>query len=234
MIESLGVWLKELIVIILIATFMEMILPGKSMQRYVKVVVSLFILLTILKPIISFLQSDVQVDRLFAAAAESSAAAESTMQPLQGVLKNADDVRSKQEQQAMALLEERIGGMMREQLQEQFPVLVQSLSVKAAMLESGEPALVEILADLEPDTNAISRDAGSEESKAPASEHLVEPVKPVTVEVKVGEQSSTEDVKATISPAYRKQLTEDIIDWLSVHWDTTGAKVSIHVVDEAE
>lgn len=43
-------WLQELIMIVLLATFVEMLLPNRSMERYVKLVLSLLILLTLLSP----------------------------------------------------------------------------------------------------------------------------------------------------------------------------------------
>lgn len=44
-------WLQELIMIVLLATFVDMLLPNRSMERYVKLVLSLLILLTLLSPI---------------------------------------------------------------------------------------------------------------------------------------------------------------------------------------
>jgi len=228
MIEALGIWLKEIIILILIATFMEMILPGKSMQRYVKVVISLFILLTILKPIVSFLQSDYQVDSIFAAAAESGASAESSMQPLQGILQSGEQVRSSQEQQVMLLLEQRVGQMMQEQLQEQFPVVVQHITVKAALLENGDPALVRIDADILPTAPTAASD-GAAGGRSSRSQHLVEPIRPVTVNVKVGESTPAEAAERETTSQAEKKLKAEITDWLSAHWDISGAKVSIHV-----
>ncbi|WP_458460738.1 stage III sporulation protein AF, partial [Paenibacillus sp.] len=51
-------WLQELIMIVLLATFVDMLLPNRSMERYVKLVLSLLILLTLLSPITKLLRSD--------------------------------------------------------------------------------------------------------------------------------------------------------------------------------
>ncbi|MET1168280.1 stage III sporulation protein AF, partial [Bacillus velezensis] len=51
-------WLQELIMIVLLATFVDMLLPNRSMERYVKLVLSLLILLTLLSPITKLLKSD--------------------------------------------------------------------------------------------------------------------------------------------------------------------------------
>ncbi len=54
----LGGWLRELILVVLMAAFVEMLLPGKSMERYARLVLSLLVLLTMLSPIVSLLKGD--------------------------------------------------------------------------------------------------------------------------------------------------------------------------------
>lgn len=54
----LGDWLRELILVVLLAAFVEMLLPSKSMERYARLVLSLLVLLTLLSPIVSMLKGD--------------------------------------------------------------------------------------------------------------------------------------------------------------------------------
>lgn len=49
-------WLHELILVVLMAAFVEMLLPSKSMERYARLVLSLLVLLTMLSPIVSMLK----------------------------------------------------------------------------------------------------------------------------------------------------------------------------------
>lgn len=62
----LGGWLREIVIIVLLAAFVDLLLPSRSMERYVRLVLSLLILLTLLSPVVSLLKGD--------AAAELSAA----------------------------------------------------------------------------------------------------------------------------------------------------------------
>lgn len=57
-------WLKSIIMVILLATFVDILLPNQTMQRYVKTVISLFILLTLLQPLFSLFQKSVSVDQM--------------------------------------------------------------------------------------------------------------------------------------------------------------------------
>lgn len=56
MIPSVSVWLKDIIFVVLFATFMELLLPSSSMQRFIRVIMGLFIMLTILNPVLNFIE----------------------------------------------------------------------------------------------------------------------------------------------------------------------------------
>ena len=43
--DWLGGWLKSVIMVVLFATFVDLILPGKALERYARLVLSLLILL---------------------------------------------------------------------------------------------------------------------------------------------------------------------------------------------
>ncbi len=51
MISALSDWLKHLVVLILLAVFLDMVLPNTSMQRYVRTVLGLVVMLAMLAPL---------------------------------------------------------------------------------------------------------------------------------------------------------------------------------------
>ncbi|WP_100404759.1 stage III sporulation protein AF [Bacillus solitudinis] len=52
-------WLTNIILLILLATILELMLPNSNMQRYVKMVVGLLLLVMILQPLLSIFTTDV-------------------------------------------------------------------------------------------------------------------------------------------------------------------------------
>ncbi|AIF51494.1 stage III sporulation protein AF [Pelosinus sp. UFO1] len=50
-------WVKYIIFVVLFASFLELLLPSSSMQRFVRVIMGLFIMLAIMNPIISIIQN---------------------------------------------------------------------------------------------------------------------------------------------------------------------------------
>jgi len=50
-------WVKYVIFVVLFASFLELLLPNNSMQRFVRVIMGLFIMLAILNPVIDIVQN---------------------------------------------------------------------------------------------------------------------------------------------------------------------------------
>jgi len=54
----LGAWLKQIVMIVLLAVFADLLLPTKAMQKYVRTVLGLAIIAAMLQPIVPFLRPD--------------------------------------------------------------------------------------------------------------------------------------------------------------------------------
>lgn len=57
MMAEITEWVKSIVMVVLFATFLEFLLPASSMQRFVRVIMGLFIMLSILNPLIHVLHS---------------------------------------------------------------------------------------------------------------------------------------------------------------------------------
>jgi len=64
MIAFITVWIKGIIFVVLFASFLELLLPNNSMQRFVRVIMGLFIMLAILNPIIGVIEYQLTADQL--------------------------------------------------------------------------------------------------------------------------------------------------------------------------
>ncbi|KJS22448.1 MAG: hypothetical protein VR72_05185 [Clostridiaceae bacterium BRH_c20a] len=61
MIELISDIVKNVAIIILLTTFLEMLLPNNSMQGFIKVVMGLFVMLAILNPVVGLLKADYEL-----------------------------------------------------------------------------------------------------------------------------------------------------------------------------
>lgn len=50
-------WIKSIVFVVLFASFLELLLPSSSMQRFIRVIMGLFIMLAILNPVIDIAQN---------------------------------------------------------------------------------------------------------------------------------------------------------------------------------
>jgi stage III sporulation protein AF len=55
---ALGEWLKQLIMVVLLAVFADLLLPTKAMQKYVRVVMGLAVIAVILQPLTPLFSGD--------------------------------------------------------------------------------------------------------------------------------------------------------------------------------
>ncbi|GBG55038.1 stage III sporulation protein AF [Sporomusaceae bacterium FL31] len=92
MIEGISAWIKNIILLVLFASFLELLLPSSSMQRFIRVIIGLLITLAILNPVLDVIQnrwSTAQIPALSTNTANS-----------QSVMNNANKVAGDREQLA--------------------------------------------------------------------------------------------------------------------------------------
>lgn len=114
----IGEWLKEIIIIVLFAVFIDLILPNRAMERYVKFVVSLLILLTLLSPVMRILSGS-EPEEMIAAAFNrvSGNVGGGTEVQTETILKQGELLRRKQEAEALQLAGDQAAAQMKQQIE---------------------------------------------------------------------------------------------------------------------
>lgn len=114
----LGEWLKEIIIIVLFAVFIDLLLPNRAMERYVKFVVSLLILLTLLSPVMRFLSGSEPEKMIAAAFDQVSMNVEGGKDvETEAILKQGELLRKKQEAEALQLAGDQAAAQMKQQIE---------------------------------------------------------------------------------------------------------------------
>ncbi|MEK5464462.1 stage III sporulation protein AF [Paenibacillus sp. FSL R7-0210] len=117
----LSSWLHELILVVLMAAFVEMLLPSKSMERYARLVLSLLVLLTMLSPIISLLKGDASKELTVAMQQQERnggllSGAGGAPDSLDKILADGRMLAAGARDQSLKLAAEEIAGQMRDQI----------------------------------------------------------------------------------------------------------------------
>jgi stage III sporulation protein AF len=187
MIAWIREWLTQVILIILLASFAELLLPSQAMQRYVRVVVSLFLLLTLLTPVFELFTRQWDAEQVLAEAQTAgfengrsgkSDKAQPVLAPLAAVLDDAEKLKSEQAKEAKRLAEEKLGQEMKAGLARSTGIQARELAVTLEMDKTGSPVIGSVRVVLSHKEESPSPEA---EDKSKVKPVTVEAVKPVTV-----------------------------------------------------
>ncbi|UQZ32546.1 stage III sporulation protein AF [Paenibacillus sp. PK3_47] len=210
----LGGWLRELILVVLMAAFVEMLLPGKSMERYARLVLSLLVLLTMLSPIISLLKGDAAAELKLALVQQDQnggllGGAGQGAGSLEKILADGRMLAAGAREQSLQLAAEEVAGQMREQIAASTGVQGVKVTVKLGVGKvpgTGGSEEVPVISAVnvilqDPDAAADSSvDAGIPSSADPPAEPIViQPVEPV--QVRLGAGNAGTEKREDSSPA---------------------------------
>lgn len=186
MIGWLSDWLRDIIAVILLAVLVELLLPNKAMQRYARLVVGLFILLTLLSPVLRLIQEDVG-DRLEAGMRlwdERAMERKVQMPSLEEIQRRANEMQEQRTAEAARLTERTLEAAMAEELRGQAALNVEAVSVKLVWDASGKsgkpPQIGAVTVTLAPRQQPAEAGAGPG-----GGERGIAEVEPVAVSVRI-------------------------------------------------
>lgn len=188
MIAWLSDWLRDIIAVILLAVLVELLLPNKAMQRYARLVVGLFILLTILSPVLRLFQEDIgsKLDAGIRMWNDRSAERNVKMPTLEEIERKAAELSEQRRLETAQLLEHTLESGMLAELRKTLGRGVEQVDVKLVWGEKPKdeevPGIGEIIVTLKPQEPDKSDVGGS-------SAEEIEEVLPVTVQVRVEEMT---------------------------------------------
>ncbi|MEV5028558.1 stage III sporulation protein AF [Paenibacillus sp. LPE1-1-1.1] len=181
MIAWLSDWLRDIIAVILLAVFVELLLPNRAMQRYARLVIGLFILLTILSPILKLIQSDIggKLDEGMENWSKTAMAGENQMAGLNQIKRDAEAMSEKRSFEAAKLTERTLEASIRSELVERTDEVITEVDATLKWVNvSGNqtPYISQVTVTLKPE----------EQNKSMLKEgDAVEEVQPVTVDVEI-------------------------------------------------
>ncbi|WJH34295.1 stage III sporulation protein AF [Paenibacillus sp. CC-CFT747] len=150
-------WLKELIVIIMLASFVDLLLPSRSMERYVKTVISLFILLVLLSPVFKLFQTGWDPDKLIPTVESSQKAlavggrvTDGGMQELSAILEQADKLKETNAAQAKRLVETQLSGSIQAGIERSLNLRVAEVTSAAELNDANRMEIKSVQVWLKP------------------------------------------------------------------------------------
>ena len=200
--EFVTEWVRNIIIFLLLATVLHMILPRSSMQKYVKFVVSLLLIVLILSPLFQLLKADVPelIDKL-------------SRQPYgtDGEIENLIDKKKTEIQasQRAYILEQMAVQMKKEvaqKLQDEYGVTIANLHLVVPEDKQDVTS--------QQDVQSVSVTVSEEE---PQRSGAVEAVKPIEVDTSTPYESRIDN-----------DASQDIQKFLAQEWQLENSKVQVH------
>ncbi len=233
----LSAWLKEIIAVILIASFIDLILPNRSMERYVKLVVSLFILVTLLSPVVRLFQQDLNVNVLAAQLSLESREKQPQAVPVDAVLQEGERRRTLQQHDAIRQVELSVERITREQVEAQTGYKVERVEAKVTPpAEPGGQLKLERLSVAISASASASAAASAPGARTPdVNRKPIAEVEPVSIGIRVGRETGGGDILPAEEQGGRKGATEaelamkrTVEQLLRKHWEAVrGIEVQV-------
>lgn len=222
MIAALSQWLQTIILIVLIATFLDMLLPNSGMQRYVRLVMGLLILLTIITPVLQFFQNDLSADKI--ALRIMNIQSNSVGNQLEQIKKYGEQLMQHNEQDTEQFVRKQLEQLIQAQVEEDFGMRVKSVHVtlyKEKNKQQEYPVISSVQLILDKDIQVT----GPKQGRDP-----IQPIEPVTINVSGESSQNTSAVSASpeLSVSERKLLNE-IADDIAKTWSIDRSLVTAKV-----
>jgi stage III sporulation protein AF len=176
--EGLSHWLRQIIAVVLLASLIDLLLPNRTMQRYVRLVAGLFILMTVATPIMHWMKGDF-TNKLSVSLEAVNRAPPGAADQLAMIEEEGAKLRVKQNTQAADLVTARLESAIRSDVEQNERRGVRKVDVVLERGEDGSLSVAKVLILLEPEQKeAVSRSANS-----PVKE--VEPIAAVDIQIHV-------------------------------------------------
>jgi stage III sporulation protein AF len=236
--DWLGGWLKTIIMAILIASFVDLLLPNNKMQSYVKTVMSLFILLTLLTPILELFQHKGSVEEMMKAAEQkqstlkplSSGGQHANMASLESITEEANKLKAINVQQSQELLQKQVAEAMTVDLQKQTQLHVDHVQVKTAIDNNGKPSITDVQVSLH-EIKAMGKEADSQADRAIAVIAPMQTMQPVRIEIK-SDKSGLRIPETSPSPgpaSVHDHEKQKLIESISRDWLVPKARIAVQI-----
>jgi len=224
MIHAISEWLQGIILLILLASLLDLILPNSGMQRYVKFVMGLLILLAIITPIMQIFKTDLSPEKIALKILQINSG--NSQEGLHQVTLNAGKLTNGNEKDVQAFVQKQLASLMKEKVQEDLGITVSSVEVslkKDLQKEQEYPEISSVQLVLDKDMLG-PKNGGEENSRS------IDPIEPVTIQVS-GESSQSASMNSSdsvLSLEQRKQLNE-IAEYIATTWSIDRSQITAKV-----
>jgi stage III sporulation protein AF len=205
-VEWMSDWIRQIILIIFLATFIDLLLPSSSLERYVKLVMGLIIIMAILQPILQLVLNNDRWNKfnsLF-----SSTMSSKTYATLDEIRVESEQISKVQQDEIKRKVQSSISSGISQQVSQKFHVKVVSAKVTAEFQQEQAPVVKQITV------------VATKETKD-STDEAIEPVQPVDI--------NQDDVTSSSTKAPDTKLQTMIRQYIGDTWNLVYEQVEVQV-----
>jgi stage III sporulation protein AF len=220
-------WIKELILIILIASFTDLLLPSHALQRYVRSVIGLFLLLVLLSPLYELFHHRWTPNQLMQAALGEPTSKEAQMQSLSAIVKQSNELRTANQKQAKQLLESQLAVSMKEGIESQNQVIVKTLQVNTQLDDNGKPTIDQVNVVLAESRESDESVTSPESSEKPIIAAM-KPVAPVIIDLNAaGDGDKLAKPSELTKEEPLNELQDQVKQYIAKEWQLKQSQIRV-------
>lgn len=223
----LGEWIKHIVLLILLATFMDLILPNSSMRKYVKLVVGFLLILLILSPILQLFQFDHErllysLDQLLQTDVQDSE---------RQIKQQTEKIEELQSQLLQEDLQARWKAELKASLETQLAVEVAEIQLQLGR-NKNQLDVQTVSLTLAPSASAQDQaEEVSDQLDSKQTQEVIKPVKEVEavreVRITVSAQEDQTAAAYVQTTAEQKKIEKEVLKWLQAEWNISVDKIHI-------
>ncbi|SMQ80753.1 stage III sporulation protein AF [Bacillus sp. OV166] len=200
--ELLANWITSIIVFILFAVVVDMLLPNSVWKGYVKIVISLILILAIFKPILSLFKVDTET--ILSSVVSNNEIGKNSV----------DEKLNMRQEEIKKLQDESISGQVANQMKE---------IVAEELLSKYELAIKEIEVSPNEDhtKTSVLVSIGKVDSNDNQTVQEVQPLKPVSIKVNLPEEKSKGKEEQNV------QEKKDVLTFLAKRWELEKSNITL-------
>ncbi|MDF2680751.1 MAG: stage sporulation protein [Brevibacillus sp.] len=208
----LTLWLKKIILLVLLAAFLDLILPNTTLQRYVKMVMGLILLLTIISPVFSLfsLSQDDLALRLDRYQQELNKPAAVEWKHV------TDKLLGQKDEQVTAYVQSQVEAAIKAKVKEEYGMDVQHVQIKVNNKDPQQPSIEQIEVSI-----------GDTVQEIKPAVTPIQPIQPVSIQI--GETTNVTDSRRDIEAASHpvNSTYAKIADDIAKQWGLTSDQVVV-------
>ncbi len=184
--EGLSNWLRQIIAVVLLASLIDLLLPNRTMQRYVRLVAGLFILMTVATPILHWMKGDFS-SKLADGLSAVELKPDSADQQMAMIEEEGAKLRDKHGAQAADLVSTKLAAAIRSEVEQSEQREVRKVDVELERDPDGALRVAKVAVLLEPEPTS------SAEVPPVSPAENIEPIAAVDIRIEIEDWAEKEE-----------------------------------------